>query len=468
MMATPSRTGLIKDSQFNKRDFSEPENFTECCFEKPADFSEATFHAAANFHRVNFSHGANFKGAVFEQGASFTDCTFAWARFSLSQFWYQAWFWKSLFKGEVDFSHATIRKGQTPHKRITDNGRANFSWCRFEGDTNLSQLWIEGPAFFWGTRFLTKANLYALRFEAGAHFEGTPWRVCVSRQEIPECFDELLKIGVLHPDAEWIGPRTMYANFIGVQTAEQLVSKLNQHLPPDAIERVRRLWMDLAQPMFSNQLVNFSGMSAADASSVRFSGVNLSRAMLADSAIAAAQFDDVEWDTRKMFATHRRRSAIWDEGAAREPQQFAAVGRFYHDVRVSYERKNQSELAGDFYYGEIEMRRRSQPWFIRSISLAAWFKYLSGYGENYVLSLIWLAVFVLLLCPGLYVAAGFARGDPVRSLLHSLEVVTFLKEPNQATPEIVAVRVIEGFERVLVALQLGLFLLGIKRKFMRA
>lgn len=473
--ATPGRgyTLTIYGSRFSNHRFTAKERYEDCLFAELAEFSRSIFESEVSFNRVTFSQGANFTGAIFKRGASFIDCRFEapgkapeapCATFSNCQFWYQAWFWKSSFEGKADFSQTNIRKGQPPHERIPDNGRANFSWCRFEGDAELSQLWIEGPAYFWGTRFLREANLYALRFESSADFEGTRWKVCVSVWEIPMLFHRLLKIGILHPDAEMNG----YANFIGVKNEAELTRKLKDLPSAHDIQKIiLPMWNRLALPMFSDQEVDFSGVSAANASSVRFIGVNLGKAKLADSSLALAQFDDVVWARQKMFAARRKRSAIYDESASTDITNVKRVGRFYHDIRVSYQGKKQPDLAGDFYYGEMEMRRLSQSRFIRRISLTAWFKYLNGYGENYAFSLILLAVIVLVLFPALYMAAGLERRNPLLALLHSLEVVTFLKEGSQPASTGIAVRFIEGFERVLGALQLGLSLAAIKRKFER-
>jgi hypothetical protein len=64
----------------------------------------------------------------------------------------------------------------------------------------------------------------------------------------------------------------------------------------------------------------------------------------------------------------------------------------------------------------------------------------------------------------LYLATGVS--NPATAELHSLEAVTFLKADTPASTS-VATRFIEGFERLAVAVQLGLFLPAIKRKFVR-
>lgn len=349
---------VITESEFRNRVFTEP-----------VDYRGALFTSPAKFDTVDFRGGANFQGAVFEQGAYFFDCHFTSAEFSWCRFLYQAYFWRCRFEGLLaDFSQALVLKGPNPPATYLHNGEANFSWACFNADANLARLRVEGPAFFWGTRFKAAADLSDVRFDGNARFEGTPWRVCVSRQEVAEFYDQLVSIGVLHLDPETSDGR--FANFVGVETVEQLLSKLNGRLPVHALEIVRQLWIDRALRMFSDQGATLTGASAAHASAVHFSGVNLNRALIADSGLAKAQFDDVEWSRRKMFGTRRRRSAVYDESLSREPRAYAIVGSFYHDIRLNYEQRNEPELARDFYYGEMETRCLS-PDFSRVVRQSA-------------------------------------------------------------------------------------------------
>ena len=68
----------------------------------------------------------------------------------------------------------------------------------------------------------------------------------------------------------------------------------------------------------------------------------------------------------------------------------------------------QYPYAGDFYIGEMEMRRRNAKlfgrrvknkilrFFIQNFSLTAFYKYFSLYGENYWLPLVWIFLTIIL------------------------------------------------------------------------
>lgn len=111
------------------------------------------------------------------------------------------------------------------------------------------------------------------------------------------------------------------------------------------------------------------------------------------------------------------------------------------------------------------MRRLSQPKFLRNISLTAIYKYLSGYGEQHILALMWLGFAMIMVFPVLYLVSGNVQ-DPIQALLRSLEVSTFLEKQSQTTTTVPG-RFIEGFQRIFVPFQAGLFLLAIKQQFGR-
>jgi hypothetical protein len=157
--------------------------------------------------------------------------------------------------------------------------------------------------------------------------------------------------------------------------------------------------------------------------------------------------------------------AVRDEHYAKTAGDYRLVEKLYRQLRKNYEGKGAYAEAGDFHYGEMEMRRLAQPAALRHISLAALYKYLSGYGEQHGLALFWLLFAVFVLFPALYLLAG-AFGEPAGAVLHSLEISTFLK-PESAAPVPMAGRFVEGCERIAVPVQAGLLLLAIKRHYAR-
>lgn len=151
-----------------------------------------------------------------------------------------------------------------------------------------------------------------------------------------------------------------------------------------------------------------------------------------------------------------------------------ALGKLYYELRLNHEEKGLFDEAIDFLYGEMETKRRSQSIPLRQISLTAWYRYLSAYGARPGLALFWLVAAIFIFFPLLYVVAGLSHDpvDPVKAILHSLEISTFLETPKGATEAArdgvpIAAKFVAGFERLAVPFQAALFALAIQRKFGR-
>ncbi len=197
---------------------------------------------------------------------------------------------------------------------------------------------------------------------------------------------------------------------------------------------------------------------------VHFREVNVGECRFAHCDLTKVTYSGATWDRQPAQFRSTRRS-VRDERNVRSTGEYPVVARLYHQLRKNYEGQEQYEEAGDFHFGEMEMQRLGQapPWSY--VSLLAFYGWLSGYGQQSTVALAWLLFFVLLLFPGLYVLTGVAS-DVVNAVLHSLEVCTFLKSSGDV-PLPVLGRFVDGFERILVGLQAGLFLVTVKRRFGR-
>jgi hypothetical protein len=158
------------------------------------------------------------------------------------------------------------------------------------------------------------------------------------------------------------------------------------------------------------------------------------------------------------------RAAVWDEEEASTPAAYAAVHRLYGQLKRNYGAGGMHREVSDFRYGEMEMLRMMEPPVVRSISVVAIYKYLSGYGERYGLALSLLFVFVFIVFPALYMVIG-GDDDALGATLRSLEVSTFLTAEDEVTDT--PTRFIEGFERLVVPLQAGMFVLAVNRRLGR-
>ncbi len=153
----------------------------------------------------------------------------------------------------------------------------------------------------------------------------------------------------------------------------------------------------------------FARFSHPDA--VVFNKTWLGNAVLVNTDVTKITLSAVEWRRRK----DKRRMLFEEEvdlSAARplkpsagtfDERNFILISEVYQQLKKSYDDRRDFSTAGDFHFGEIEMKRQHSDclnpigrWFHRCLSLVAWYRYASCYGESYVRPSIWLAAVVVL------------------------------------------------------------------------
>ncbi len=101
-------------------------------------------------------------------------------------------------------------------------------------------------------------------------------------------------------------------------------------------------------------------------------------------------------------------------------RNYGLIAEIYQQLKKNYDDRMDYWAAGDFHYGEMEMKRLSSShrnatlrWLHRNLGLIAWYKYASEYGESYLLPVLWL-VLVLAAFTLLYPVTGL-RYDASRN-----------------------------------------------------
>ncbi|MCL6642568.1 MAG: pentapeptide repeat-containing protein, partial [Candidatus Bipolaricaulota bacterium] len=202
---------------------------------------------------------------------------------------------------------------------------------------------------------------------------------------------------------------------------------------------------------------------------VKFHRIDLSRWSFLDTDLRRIDFDDVTWGTiRRLWS---RRTAIFDElGVSNKKvkEDLAKVERLYRHLKQNFESQRDYGRAGEFHYGEMEMKRRQLgpvgqiPFWI--------YRILSGYGESYGRALIvllgmWIVFAVLFTVVG-YTDEWGNHADLWRSLIYSAQSMTLFHEPN-ITFHNVWGKAIELVASVLGVIQIALFGLALQRRFKR-
>jgi hypothetical protein len=142
----------------------------------------------------------------------------------------------------------------------------------------------------------------------------------------------------------------------------------------------------------------------------------------------------------------------------------------YRALRKAQEDSKNEPGAADFYFGEMEMRRRDRrtPWAERVILWLYWL--VSGYGLRSLRALAWLGAAVLGLA-GLLQAIGFKGGDPGfrDALIYAAQSSISIASGNTALAEHVswAGEVLRIALRLIGPVLLGLALLSVRNRVKR-
>jgi len=219
--------------------------------------------------------------------------------------------------------------------------------------------------------------------------------------------------------------------------------------------------------------------------------VNLSRCSFINTDLSSVELTDIKWSIKRGLLDTRK--VIFDEISDDPNKNYPLIEKVYRQLKKNYKDRGNYGEAGDFHYGEMEMRRLSHCGFFKYLSLTALYKYLSGYGEKYWRAFFWLAVFLVSFA-GSYLITGIEMQskdanlsvviiykftfqpstlltsafwkDFSSSLLHTFEVATFQRD-RMLTPLSTSGKFLEILQTIIVSAQVALTALAIKRKFKR-
>jgi uncharacterized protein YjbI with pentapeptide repeats len=347
-------------------------------FAAKCNFYEAKFLGSAMFDHVHFMRGANFTTATFMQSVWFFDCVFpeeAPAEFEAVEFKDFVNFIGTEFGQGANFSSATFKD------------HAAFNNAIFRRDSDFRWVSFEETVDFGNTQFHEQVDFTNASFLKRVQFQQTAFRG---------------------------DPRL----------------KQSDSLLPGAV---------------------FSGAFFANPELVQFSGCYLGNALFHNCDVTTFWFSNVTWRERR----RSRKRIVFDEVAALEQSyvtegfefvedvpatQMLKIGGFvpsrlkrkntpaarnyplvaevYHQLKTNFDNRNDFWTAGDFHYGEMEMKRLADPGPIlflhrvkskkvrapihrfrlrwhQTMGLAAWYKRASEYGESYLRPLSWLATTLL-------------------------------------------------------------------------
>jgi uncharacterized protein YjbI with pentapeptide repeats len=378
--------------------FTGPLTFDGARFEGDASFAEAFFDGAAWFEGTVFAGDAWFTDVRLGEGAWFLGTRFADVSFAGSRFDADASFHQAAFAGHAPFDNAEFG-GDLTFSGVSVDGDAAFAGTAFAGATAFAGTRVRGAADFVGCRFATSRQLGPLLVEHRLHLDGSSWaqrcRIEASTTRVSArgaCFDGGVHLAVRGAD-------------VVLDEADLAAPSTVSHAPP---------FTDLAQPgdvvlervpqVLSLQRADVAGLTLReiDLSLCRFDGAH-QLDQLRMVAVRTASTPRSWWRAnrsvvaeeqhwRARHARTQRSRAAWQraagagEGGLPPPLPATEVASIYRELRRGREAIGDESGAGDFYYGEMEMRRaatehrRAQQEWARAAA-----------GEHVLLTLYWFA-----------------------------------------------------------------------------
>jgi len=348
-------------------------------FKAKCVFSGATFTQAANFYRATFTQDTFFSSATFAQYASFGGATFT----------QNAGFYRATFTQNADFVGATFTQ------------YASFGEARFAQNASFIGATFTQKANFGSATFVQKANFKNAKFLEAAEFRETKFRG--HDKDRKEKTKEVLP-GSVFSLAEFSQPEKIvfYKTYLG-------------------------------QALFHN----------CDVSKVNFSLVTWRPREHSGKRMVLEEQVDLQ------FAEDLKPAK-----GSLDDRRYRLIAELYQQLKKNYDERKDYWTAGDFHYGEMEMKRRStkrpgnfirfllgflgearmnrvRSWWHPRLSLVAWYKYTSEYGESYMRPLAFF-VLVLLLFALLFPLPGLDRNE--RGSASAAVAVTPQNDPSAAAP----------------------------------
>jgi hypothetical protein len=380
--------------------------------------------------------------------------------------------------GALDFSAITV--GELELTSTMVRGPLDVRRATFEEDVRLDGATVDGAVYFWRCEFQGPVLLSGplingrltfaeVTFRRHALMQCTAKSVSLFQTRFEEGADLLLRHAVVLAEHVAFG-------------APSLIADSNHGGPPD--EHLRRT--DDQRPRIESLRRSDVGtllLSNVDLGGCRFYGAHgldqlridgdptyatepatgrwTPRRILAEEADVRVRAGESEWQSARTSPTD---PSQW---RGERPLDFGDVAALYRALRKGQEERKDEPGAADFYYGEMEMRRRAASGVERKLLWLYWV--VSGYGLRASRALAALAVTIIAF--GLaYHVVGFDPEAPLyRAGLFSLESTSSLFR-TPPTPGLALTpwgEILHVVERLLGPLFFALIVLSLRGRVKR-
>jgi uncharacterized protein YjbI with pentapeptide repeats len=330
------------------------------------DYSGRCFVAKCYFPWATFTKDANFQKAKFKRGANFSSATFRGAaNFPRAEFLQDTAFSSATFKGKTDFAYAEFGQNTT------------FETAIFEQDVIFRESIFKRIADFRNAVFHSAAEFLVARFRKDA---GT-------NEHEP---------GPVFSGATFEKPEK--AIFYKTHLEQALfhncdVSKVNFS---DVTWRKRATWRRRSEGknLVFDEVV----------------GPSYCKTRVPEEASGSGEFapcEDMADPPNYQLERDFLASELAPVSDSEDPCDYRLIEELYQKLKRNYDDQSDYRVAGDFHYGELEVRRKRNKhkskgldWLRCNFGVLACYKCASAYGESYVrpggLLLLVLLAFTLL------------------------------------------------------------------------
>jgi len=346
-----------EDASFSKASFQRSADFSDVTFQGDANFRGATFQKAkfsgtvfyrkADFNNVTFQEDVDFSNTTFQKDVDFYKATFQEIKFNFSNFHENADFNQAVFQKNVNFYKITFHSAI--FNRVIFQEDVNFGEAVFQEDVDFNEAIFRGRASFYNTIFHREACFWGVTFESHS------------------CFN----FAAFQGDADFWG-----ANFREVEFSGSIFHK-NAKFRDVAFQGdadfkavIARESFDLVSKQVSS-ILDFRGAKFFFVGSVT---ANLKKARFYRTHLQNVAFVNCSWP---------KNSIIYEEKEMKDTGiSFKELETIYRDLKRNMQNHGDHSKAGEFYYREMEMRRKGAAKIRERLGFKV-YKSLAGYGERY-------------------------------------------------------------------------------------
>jgi uncharacterized protein YjbI with pentapeptide repeats len=407
---------VFLDVDYSERQFTANCIFVGATFIRGANSSEGVFPQGAYFYKSTFKRAANFSGTKFKAPACFDSVKFDQeAYFVNATFEQLADFQEAIFREAVRFYRAKFVR-ETNFVEVTFTREVDFKMAMFTQSVSFGGLTFLRLANFSDAAFAQIAGFSGVTFEQGAKFEGATFEK-----------DAHFERATFRQDADFV--RTTFAqdaHFVSSAFTQVANFTDSKFLGGARFHETDFRRDDKRHPCAIFSLAQFSRPEA-----VVFYKTYLGQAIFHNCDVSRLTFSSVEWRRREPSGKRmvfeevvelkdKFASALKPATGGPDERDFGLIAGLYQQLKKNYDEKRDYSTAGDFHYGEMEMKRRSSRrrnpitrWLHSHVGLVALYKWASHYGESYIRPALWLLA-ILALFAALFPIAGL-RYNPGRS-----------------------------------------------------